>query len=908
MNPTVIFNNEEDVNVNVDNIYDIPDFVRAEEERKSNEIRRETYYENFIERVENGEFKGDAALINGVNTLNIEAGTNISLQQTNGTLTINNTYSYNDSQINQKITNLELEQTTQNNNIQTNASLISSINNTLPNLATKSEIPTKTSDLINDSNFANTNDIPTDLSQLSNATTQFVNQNQMTSAINTEQTSRQNADINLQSQIDAITVSSDVVDVVGTYSDLQNYSTSSLTDDDIVKVLEDSTHNNALSYYRWVITSNVGSWQYVGSEGPFYTKSEADANLTNYVQNTDYATGSTAGVFKSANSLAVNGTGQVQAQTLDFETYSSRANTIFVGKGTLENVIAGKKLINQTTLDETEEEINTTLTNQEQEILLNSEDIKLLATELEDNTVEIEAETQITDSANYYGNVDKISGEEITQKTYTGKNKFNLTQNNTTYNNVTTQYKGSEFILNGTTSSGANIISPDSNTLFSIGTFEAGTYAFTLITNSGYNANEHNSAFYLRKSDFNIVKSRGVYANDNFTSTFTLEEDSELFVQIYSNSGNVVFDDYHMYFQIELGSATDYEPYVGGISSPNPDYPQDIETTTGLQEIKLQNKNLFDGELEIGGLGGSGEETTSSNCRSKNYIEINSNETYTLSADTNENIALRFYDENKNYISSGTSAVSPNTFATPNNAKYLRFMLVNNTDLSTQCQLEKDLTATTHIEHQEQNFEVNLGNIELCKIGTYQDYIYKNNGNWYLHQEIGKVVLDGSESWQSEAAANGYYRYNASSYLNVLSSNAMNNRFTERINQGHGEYEYCYVQNDVGSVHIQLLQNRISSSSVNDFKNWLSNNKVDLYYILSTPTNTLITSENYPELYEQLQEISKFLMYQGVNNFSITSENLKAKLNLTYKRSNLLRLKSLESTINGLIDGDEVNY
>ena len=31
-------------------------------------------------------------------------------------------------------------------------------------------------------------------------------------------------------------------------------------------------------------------------------------------------------------------------------------------------------------------------------------------------------------------------------------------------------------------------------------------------------------------------------------------------------------------------------------------------------------------------------------------------------------------------------------------------MLVNNTDLSTQCQLEKGLTATTFVAHQEQNF------------------------------------------------------------------------------------------------------------------------------------------------------------------------------------------------------------
>ena len=99
------------------------------------------------------------------------------------------------------------------------------------------------------------------------------------SDLSTETTNRQNADTNLQSQIDAITVSSDVIDVVGTYTDLQNYDTTHVKANDIIKVLQDSTHNDAMAYYRWVITNNVGSWVYVGSEGSFYTKSEADTLL-----------------------------------------------------------------------------------------------------------------------------------------------------------------------------------------------------------------------------------------------------------------------------------------------------------------------------------------------------------------------------------------------------------------------------------------------------------------------------------------------------------------------------------------------------------------------------------------------------------------------------------------------------
>lgn len=97
-------------------------------------------------------------------------------------------------------------------------------------------------------------------------------------SLNEEITNRENADTNLQNQIDAITASSNVADIVGTYQDLQNYDTSHLGDNDIIKVLNDSTHNNAVSYFRWKKSSST--WQYVGSEGPYYTKGETD-NLLN---------------------------------------------------------------------------------------------------------------------------------------------------------------------------------------------------------------------------------------------------------------------------------------------------------------------------------------------------------------------------------------------------------------------------------------------------------------------------------------------------------------------------------------------------------------------------------------------------------------------------------------------------
>ena len=66
----------------------------------------------------------------------------------------------------------------------------------------------------------------------------------------------------LQDEIDTIEAGTDVTDVVGTYEDLEEYNTSQLTDKDIIKVLQDETHDNAQTYWRWSASNQ--EFSYVG--------------------------------------------------------------------------------------------------------------------------------------------------------------------------------------------------------------------------------------------------------------------------------------------------------------------------------------------------------------------------------------------------------------------------------------------------------------------------------------------------------------------------------------------------------------------------------------------------------------------------------------------------------------------
>lgn len=62
--------------------------------------------------------------------------------------------------------------------------------------------------------------------------------------------------MDVEDEIEELENNPDVVDIVATYTDLQAYDTSGLTDKDIIRVLEDSTHGNNSTYYRWNASTN----------------------------------------------------------------------------------------------------------------------------------------------------------------------------------------------------------------------------------------------------------------------------------------------------------------------------------------------------------------------------------------------------------------------------------------------------------------------------------------------------------------------------------------------------------------------------------------------------------------------------------------------------------------------------
>lgn len=84
------------------------------------------------------------------------------------------------------------------------------------------------------------------------------------------------------------------------------------------------------------------------------TKTSELENDSNYVKNTDFATSNNSGVVKTGNGVQLD-SGMLAVVTKTIEEYSNYANTLFISKGTLENVLKEKIGSIETALDTIEE-------------------------------------------------------------------------------------------------------------------------------------------------------------------------------------------------------------------------------------------------------------------------------------------------------------------------------------------------------------------------------------------------------------------------------------------------------------------------------------------------------------------------------------------------------------------------
>lgn len=542
-----------------------------------------------------------------------------------------------------------------------------------------------------------------------------------------ESLARVNEDRNLQSQIDAIASKSDVVDVVGTYAELQAYDTSKLNDNDVVKVLDDSTHNDAMTYYRWNKTTQT--WSYIGQESPYYSKSQTDNLLATKQDNL------TAGTGITLNGSTISADTTVLAEKSELSNYAEKANTYT--KTEVDNLVEPKLSVEVV-----------------EQLPVQGEQNKLYLTEKSHTTQTATGNpitATITDGAGQIEDF-QLDGDTY-QQTYSGKNLFDKDNPNIYHYNPSTQ--GQELQPLAAANTVFVKIKPNTNiTVSSTDRSKLDTYA-SVVFISG---EPETATTWITRTPFGTSDSVSVTspANATYVGVYV----------IYSNNQSVI-NVALATLQIEYGSsATTYEPFVGGIASPSPDYPQPIQTVTGTQTIAI-----------------------------------------------------------------------------------------NGTD-----------------------YPLDLGTIELCKLGTYQDYIWKDQDQWKIHKAINKQRMS-SFNWERYIQAN-------QTRFRVLSVNIPSS--SSRADYVMSEYfHYDSSANQVGvcfayNAQIWLIFADNTTTTQEEFSNWIAtNNDPYMWHVFDTPTDTAITDAT---LISQLNAIASASLENGSNTITntATGSNLAGDMKVDY--------------------------
>ena len=183
------------------------------------------------------------------------------------------------------------------------------------------------------------------------------------------------------------------------------------------------------------------------------------------------------------------------------------------------------------------------------------------------------------------------------------------------------------------------------------------------------------------------------------------------------------------------------------------------------------------------------------------------------------------------------------------------------------------------------SFTVNLGTTELCKIDTYQDYIYKSGDDWYLHREIETYTFNGTESWNEQSKFSTTNRMlfglNADSIIsgdNISNRTGISNEFEFKSVQNTFEVTGFYFNQSSNYskwIYVKIPRSLLPSEDNTGFETWLSNNNLKIYYN-ATPTDTKITDNT---LIGQLNSIHQFLTRYGYTG--TVSGNLPLVINQT---------------------------
>lgn len=192
-------------------------------------------------------------------------------------------------------------------------------------------------------------------------------------------------------------------------------------------------------------------------------------------------------------------------------------------------------------------------------------------------------------------------------------------------------------------------------------------------------------------------------------------------------------------------------------------------------------------------------------------------------------------------------------------------------------QVEAGSEATDYVSHIENNFDFDFNNLELCKIGDYQDRLYKENEKWYKEEKIKKIIFDGDEDFVVSNSSTDTILVVAYNGVNLLSGYGKCSHFAlaDEIKDSN-----CMTYNNNWSLRFCI--DKTKCATIDDFKTWLSSNNVIFYGININTQKIEITDAT---LINQLNAISNSSSFE--NNTVATLYNDVGQIKITAYKNGL---------------------
>lgn len=382
-------------------------------------------------------------------------------------------------------------------------------------------------------------------------------------------------------------------------------------------------------------------------------------------------------------------------------------------------------------------------------------------------------------------------------------------------------------------------------------------------------------------TQLNVWQTVGAMNGNENPATFTTNLD-DLIVYVAVMNGTTV-NNVTIRPMLEVGNrATAYEPYKG----------QDYEINLGKNLFDKDNANVLDGYISNSAIVATNNDYTI-------WIPCEPSTTYTIQKmNASPQATTRFRvatTEDEPILGRGIipstfwnpgdgSTTNVHTITTASNSHYLAINIMQKSATTTLA----EMLASIQIERGSiaSSYSAYFAPIELCKIGTRQDRIYKENGKWYLHKEVGHYDITGAEDWTRSG------RTTSTVFAGVLANDALtthvqiganecfSNRFIYKgANVEAGGYD-VYNYSSAGVVRAFVLYvSADSASDITAFKTWLANNPTTVYYSLATPTDTEITNA---EVLAGLNSAAGLKLFPGQNNITDQTPNAQPTMTVQY--------------------------